>query len=99
MSMYIVSWNVRQTIDNKPTLVDHWQVSETWEHAESMYNTIMHENDDVYCAAISQIVVGTEPHWYEDREDEEDYDEGQPTWEQEWQDFGEVYDDNPNSEG
>ena len=94
MSMYIVSWQVRQTIDNKPTLVDHWQVSETWEHAQSMYNVIMHENDDVYCAAISQIVIGTEPHWYED---EEDYDDGQPTWEQEWQDFGEVYDDEPNS--
>jgi len=26
----------------------------------------------------------------------DDYDEGQPTWEQEWQDFGEVYDDEPN---
>jgi hypothetical protein len=54
----------------------------------------MHENDDVYCAAISQIVIGTEPHWYED---ETDYSDGQPTWEQEWQDFGEVYDDEPNS--
>ena len=52
MSMYIVSWNVRQTIDNKPTLVDHWQVSQNWEHAENMYRTIMHENDDVYCAAV-----------------------------------------------
>lgn len=93
MSMYIISWQVKQTIDNKPTLVDHWQVSEDWEHASEMYNVIMHEsNDDVHCAAIAQIVVGTEPHWYEDN-----YDDGQPTWEQEWQDFGEVYDDEPNS--
>jgi len=23
-------------------------------------------------------------------------DDGQPSWEQEWQDFGEVYDDEPN---
>ena len=30
MSMYIVSWQVKQTIDNKPTLVDHWQVSQDW---------------------------------------------------------------------
>lgn len=98
MSMYIVSWNIRKMIDHKPTLVDHWQVSETWEHAQEMYNVIMSENDDVYCAAIAQIVVGTEPHWYEDDIDEETfYDDGQPTWEQEWQDFGEVYDDEPNS--
>ena len=98
MSMYIVSWNVRQTIDNKPTLVDHWQVSQNWEHAEDMDRTIMHENDDIYCAAISQIVIGTEPHWYEDDIDEDTfYDEGQPTWEQEWEDFGEVYDDESNS--
>ena len=26
---------------------------------------------------------------------EDEYD-GQPTWEQEWEDFGEVYDDEPN---
>ena len=24
-------------------------------------------------------------------------DDGQPSWEQEWQDFGEVYDDEPNT--
>ena len=67
MSMYIVSWQVKQTIDNKPTLVDHWQVSQNWEHAEAMYDVVLHENDDVYCAAISQIVIGTEPQWYEDK--------------------------------
>ena len=95
MSMYIVSWRVKQTVDNKTALVDHWQISETWEHASDMYTLIMHDNDNnVYCAAISQIVIGTEPHWYED---ETDYSDGQPTWEQEWQDFGEVYDDEPNS--
>jgi len=94
MSMYIVSWQIKQTIDNKPALVDHWQVSETWEHAQEMYNVIVSETDDVYCAAISQIVVGTEPHWYED---EQDYNDGQPTWEQEWEDFGEVYDDEPTN--
>ena len=27
--------------------------------------------------------------------DEEPNDDGQPSWEQEWQDFGEVYDDEP----
>tara|TARA_R100000742_G_C4258452_1_gene76330 strand:- start:507 stop:794 length:288 start_codon:yes stop_codon:yes gene_type:complete len=94
MSMYIVSWQIKQTIDNKPALVDHWQVSETWEHAQEMYNVIVSETDGVYCAAISQIVVGTEPHWYED---EQDYNDGQPTWEQEWEDFGEVYDDEPTN--
>jgi hypothetical protein len=66
MSMYIVSWQIKKTIDNKPALVDHWQVSQNWEHAETMYHIIMHENDDVCCAAISQIVIGTEPHWYEE---------------------------------
>ena len=91
MSMYIVSWSVRQIVDNKPTLVDHWQVSQDWEHASDMYTLITHDSDnDVYCAAVSQIVIGTEPHWCEDQTD---YDDGQPTWEQEWQDFGEVYDD------
>jgi len=70
MSMYIVSWQVKQTVDNKTTLVDHWQVSETWKHASDMYTLIMHDNDNnVYCAAISQIVIGTEPHWYEDEQD------------------------------
>jgi len=92
--MYIVAWSVRKMIDNKPTLVDHWQVSENYEDALSMYNAITHENDDVYCASVSDIVNGTEPHWYDPDFTE---DEGQPTWEQEWQDFGEVYDDEPNS--
>jgi len=27
---------------------------------------------------------------------DEDYDDGQPDWEQEWSDFGEVYDDSYN---
>ena len=65
MSMYIVSWQVKQTIDNKPALVDHWQVSQDWSHASAMYDLVLNKNDDVYCAAISQIVIGTEPHWYE----------------------------------
>jgi hypothetical protein len=68
VNMYIVAWQVKQTIDNKPTLVDHWQVSQDWSHASTMYDIIMHENDDVYCAAISQIVIGTEPHWYENHD-------------------------------
>jgi hypothetical protein len=69
MSVYIVSWKIKQTIDNKPTLVDHWQISETWKHAEDMYQVIIHEESDAYCAAISQIVIGTEPQWYEDETD------------------------------
>jgi hypothetical protein len=28
-------------------------------------------------------------------EDEVQEDDGQPSWEQEWEDFGEVYDDEP----
>ena len=43
----------------------------------------------------------TPTEWNElfgEEEDEEDnYDEGQPSWEQEWEDFGEVYDDEPNT--
>jgi hypothetical protein len=39
----------------------------------------------------------TPTEWNElfgEEEDEEDnYDEGQPSWEQEWEDFGEVYSD------
>ena len=39
----------------------------------------------------------TPTEWEElfgEEEDEEDnYDEGQPSWEQEWEDFGEVYSD------
>jgi hypothetical protein len=31
--------------------------------------TEYYDNDDVYCAAISQIVIGTEPHWYEGNND------------------------------
>lgn len=30
-------------------------------------------------------------------EDDAPEDDGQPSWEQEWQDFGEVYDDEPNT--
>ena len=29
----------------------------------------------------------------EDEDEEDNYDEGQPSWEQEWEDFGEVYSD------
>ena len=29
----------------------------------------------------------------EDEDEEDNYDDGQPTWEQEWEDFGEVYSD------
>jgi len=32
---------------------------------------------------------------YELGEDYIDEDDGQPSWEQEWEDFGEVYDDDP----
>ena len=44
------------------------------------------------------IKTGVTPtEWNElcgEEEDEEDnYDEGQPSWEQEWEDFGEVYSD------
>ena len=44
------------------------------------------------------IKTGITPtEWNElfgEEEDEEDnYDEGQPSWEQEWEDFGEVYSD------
>ena len=44
------------------------------------------------------IKTGVTPtEWQElfgEEEDEEDnYDEGQPSWEQEWEDFGEVYSD------
>ena len=29
----------------------------------------------------------------EEEDEEDNYDEGQPSWEQEWEDFGEVYSD------
>lgn len=33
--------------------------------------------------------------WF-DKWEPEEYDDGQPSWEQEWEDFGEVYSDEPD---
>ena len=37
-----------------------------------------------------------ESFWVPEEEEEEDEDDGQPSWEQEWEDFGETYSDEYN---
>ena len=44
------------------------------------------------------IKTGITPsEWEENFGTSEEEDDGQPSWEQEWEDFGEVYDDEPNT--
>ena len=53
--------------------------------------------NEVYWSMIDSVVVDMDNgHWSygEDLSSfEDDEDDGQPSWEQEWEDFGEVYDD------
>jgi len=57
---------------------------------EENFGTSEEEEDDDGC-----IGEWTNPHQYVDDDDSyiPDEDDGQPSWEQEWEDFGEVYSD------
>lgn len=67
-----------------------------WENGTLIQNAMPHLSAD----EREFIMTGITPQEWEDAfggsEDEDDYqdeDDGQPSWEQEWEDFGEVYSD------
>jgi len=53
---------------------------------------LLHEGCEVIAECEGRAYLLTDD--WEELTDE--YEENQPTWEQEWEDFGEVYDDDPN---
>jgi hypothetical protein len=63
-----------------------------WESGTLIQNAMPHISAD----EREFIMTGITPQEWEDAfggSEDEDEDDGQPSWEQEWEDFGEVYSD------
>ena len=63
-----------------------------WESGTLIQNAMPHLSAD----EREFIMTGITPQEWEDAfggSEDEDEDDGQPSWEQEWEDFGEVYSD------
>jgi hypothetical protein len=60
---YIVVWT---TGSSEADRRDFYSVHETFARALKEYDVRVAE-DDLYCAAITQVVGATEPHWMEVR--------------------------------
>jgi len=78
-----VKWHVDDVLSVRPDL--------TKEQAREVLYEIDHNHDA--CVGINWDVIDITASKMFPEQDEPD--DGQPSWEQEWSDFGETYDDSP----
>lgn len=60
---YIVAYTLNHGNND---LEDVWMVYEDRESADKAYWTALEEHDNLHCAAVTQVLDATEPHWMDD---------------------------------
>lgn len=63
--LIVVVTTDHQTPDFRHIYTDHFQVVETMEEAQKIYDEAI-QDQATYCAAICEPIIGTEPDWVPD---------------------------------